>query len=206
MKKILILLLSALLLCGCGAAELSPTSAPAETEAFDPEVFLQEIRPSLEGLDQVDQELFGAQVDWEQKYAAGYEDGVLTVLYPRGQALPQGCDPDPADADYFPISNYQELSQVRDYMEAFLSPELTDRFSYWQENFLQMEDGLYLCRGGRGYGALWFEPESLRYLDPTPEGHRVTLDYYLFDQFDHTATLTLVPSPNGWQITEISEN
>lgn len=204
MKKILAILtcLCLVLLSGCGREMPAGQTEPA----FSREDFLLQIQPHLQWLAQLDQETFGAEICWDQEYMAGYHQGALAALYPQGDPLPEGLEADPADARYYPIQNYTAVSQIRQDMEQYLAPEILDRIPFWQEDLLEFEGRLYLCRGGRGYGALTFRPDSLTYLGKTDGGHQVSLTYYLFEQPDHTAVLTFVPAEEGWILGDIQDD
>ena len=203
-----LLLALLLLLTACGGGAPAPTQAPEATEApFDPAAFLQEIAPIADCLRSCDEEVFGAQLEPNRVFYAGYaygENGEEVLwLYPENAPLPEGCWEDPMMAMYYPVTNFSTNAQVRAQLEQFMTPALVSE--KFHDDFLEYDGSLYLVRGGRGYGALVCNPETLRYVGEENGNQVVSIDYELFGSFDHTATLVLCPEGSGWKLTDIRE-
>ena len=217
--------LTALLLAGCGsgtpASSAAPAPAPAESTSapgstppstapespFDPDGFLQDIRPAIDCLRSCDEELFGAQVDFSSGYCAAYRelDGqlVLDSLFPVQQELPDGAIQDPAAASYYPVQNFDSIEAVRTGLCAHMTEDAVADLALLEDNFLEYDGKLYLCRGGRGYGALLCAPDTLCYLREEDGMQVVQIDYTLFDQYDSTRLLRFVNTDSGWKIADI---
>jgi len=205
MKKIAILVLSAFVIFSTAAC-----NAPSKAEAFSQEKFLEAITPNVVCLNSCVQELFGAEVDFDKdSYLAAYENesayadgkGDIALLYKRGEE--SKCSDyfiDPTWSDYYPVKNFKTNTEVRDYLRKYLSDEVINK--WFSNDFLEYEGQLYLRRGSRGYGAMACDLESLKYVEEKDGKQYVTVDYKLFDEFDHTETLQFSKVNDVWIMTD----
>ena len=217
-KKGLVFLLVLLTVCffaGCGnkpaEEEQKPAEDPkeeqAEEEVFDEKAFLEEIDPVIDFLISAEEEVFGAEYDSETVYSAAFDtdgrQGEPAVLYPAGGTVPDGYFRDNAEASYYPVTNYKNFAELEAAVHKYLAGEGLEGIPEYKLDFAEVDGALYLVRGGRGYGELLPVKDTLVY-EGEKEGARiVTIDYELFDEYDHTAHITLNETDEGWKITDI---
>lgn len=182
--------------------DFSPQSS---AEDFDPDIFVNEVYPTLECLKSCDLELFGAQIDESIAYSAGMTtvEGIqqVGVLYPKGEPLPQGFEEDPGYADYYLVKNFRTNSEVWEHLSHYLSEKVIH--DVFHNDFLEYDGKLYLQRGGRGYGAIVCEPDTACYLRKENDCHVLKIDYWAFGEYDHTAELYMMNTSEGWKIAYI---
>lgn len=196
----LALTLLAALLIGCEEQpEPVQTTEPPAVEVFDPVVFLREIEPAIECLQSWDDELFGAEPDFESPMLAGLLYGRPAVLYPEQEPLPEGYEQDPSYASYFPVQNYSSLDQVHDYLSSYMEEDVI-RQTHYAMDFFEYDGGLYLIRGSRGYGALQYDPDTVRYLGEKDGLRQVGIVYKLFDEYSSDAVISFCKTETGWKI------
>ena len=122
------------LLCGCGrtgkqTAGTRPT-APAATEAPEPKTLgdIPGINTMIRCYTDADNANFG-------------------VKYDESRPLPNGFD---GIGNWYPVTNYGSLSELRRYVQQYLSDALIDRLAFG-EQFREIDGRLYFRRGGVGY-------------------------------------------------------
>lgn len=204
MKKIAILALSAFVIFS-----ISACNASFKAEAFSKEKFLEDITPNVVCLNSCVQEMFGAEVDFdEDRYLAAYESGsayadgmgdIALLFKPGEESKYKDYFIDPTCSDYYPVKNFKTNAEVRDYLRKYLSDEVIDK--WFSNDFLEYEGQLYLRRGSRGYGAMTCDLESLKYVEEKDDKQYVTVDFKLFDKFDHTETLEFSKANDVWIMT-----
>lgn len=205
MKKIAILVLSAFVVFSTGAC-----TVPSKAEKFSNEMFLEDIMPNVVCLNSCVQEMFGAEVDFdEDSYLVAYKSesvyadgkGDIALLYKTGEESKYAdYFIDPTCSDYYPVRNFKTNAEVRDYLRKYLSDEVIDK--WFLNDFLEYEGKLYLRRGSRGYGAVTCDLESLKYMEEKDGKQYVTVDFKLFDEFDHTETLEFSKVNDIWIMTD----
>ncbi|MCQ4935958.1 hypothetical protein [Anaerotignum propionicum] len=205
MKKIVIIVLSAFVIFFMAAC-----NAPSKAEVFSEEKFLEDITPNLVCLNSCVHEMFGAEVDFnEDSYLAAYESesayadgmGDIALLFKPGEESKYvDYFIDPTCSDYYPVTNFKTNAEVRDYLRKYLSDEVIDK--WFSNDFLEYEGQLYLIRGSRGYGAMKCDLESLKYVEEKDDKQYVTVDFKLFDTFDHTETLEFSKVNDVWIMTD----
>ncbi|MDD3137890.1 MAG: hypothetical protein PHX08_02835 [Lachnospiraceae bacterium] len=205
MKKIAILVLSAFVIFSMAAC-----NASSKAKAFSEEKFLEDITPNVVCLNSCVQEMFGAEVDfYEDRYLAVYESesayadgmGDIALLFKPGEESKYtDYFIDPTCSDYYPVKNFKTNTEVRDYLRKYLSDEVIDK--WFSNDFLEYEGQLYLRRGSRGYGAMTCDLESLKYVDEKDDKQYITVDFKLFDEFDHTETLGFSKVNDVWIMTD----
>lgn len=205
MKKKAILVLSAFVIFSTAAC-----NAPSKAEAFSEEEFLEDITPNVVCLNSCVQEMFGAEVDFDDdSYLAAYESesayadgkGDIALLYkPDEESKYADYFIDPTCSDYYSVRNFKTNAEVRDYLRKYLSDEVIDQ--WFLNDFLEYEGQLYLRRGSRGYGAMACDLESLKYVEEKDGKQYVTVDFKLFNEFDHTETLEFSKVNDVWIMTD----
>lgn len=204
MKKIAILVLAAFMLFSAASC-----NAPPKAEAFSEEKFLEDITPNVDCLDSCVQEMFCADVDWDDEYLAAYKSesvydngsGEVALLFKPDEESKYGdYFIDPCYTCYYPVKNFKTNSEVVDYLKKFLSKNVIDK--WFSNNFLEYEGQLYLARGARGYGAVKCDLKSLKYVEEKDGKQYVTVDFRLFDELDHTETLEFSKVSDVWIMTD----
>ena len=205
MKKIAILALAVFVLFSTAAC-----NAPSKAEAFSEEKFLEDITPNVDCLDSCVQEMFCAEVDFDDDgYVAAYESksayadglGDIAVLFKPGEESKyRGYFIDPCYTSYYPVKNFKTNSEVVDYLKKYLSKDVINK--WFSNNFLEYEGQLYLARGARGYGAMKCDLKSLKYVEEKDGKQYVTVNFKLFDKLDHTETLEFSKVNDVWIMTD----
>lgn len=205
MKKIAILVLSAFVIFS-----MSACNASSKAEAFSEEKFLEDITSNVVCLNSCVQEMFGAEVDFdEDSYLAAYESesayadgmGDIALLFKPGEESKYAdYFIDPIGSYYYPVKNFKTNAEVRDYLRKYLSDEVIDQ--WFSNDFLEYKGQLYLRRGSRGYGAMKCDLESLKYVEEKDDKQYGTVDFKLFDEFDHTETLEFSKVNDVWIMTD----
>lgn len=194
------------------SASVCGTSVSQAT-AFDEAAFLEEIRPTVECLNDCALEMFGAEVDFDTAYHAAYENeaaydngrGEVAILYLPGEEekLSEYFIVDPTISDYYPVANFKTNEDVREYLRGYMSDELVEKnFPRNVREFLEYEGDLYLRRGSRGYGAVTCNLDSLRYLVGKGGKQYATVDFLLFNEYDYTEILEFTKTETGWLLTD----
>lgn len=196
------------LLCLTAVCFLAACTAK-EASTFDEAAFLEEIKPHVACLNQCELELFGAEVDFDKEYLgvyeseAAYDDGrgkVVKLYLPEEENSVAGYYLDPTISSYYKVSNFQTNAEVREYLRQYLSDDVID--GVFRDDFLEYENGLYLRRGSRGYGAVTIDPDSLKFVERKDDKYYVAVDYLLFEKYDKTVTLVFEQKEDGWIMTD----
>ncbi|NCC16389.1 MAG: hypothetical protein EOM28_08575 [Clostridia bacterium] len=205
MKKIILLALSAFMLFFTAACIGS-----SKAEVFSEEKFLEDIAPNVVCLNSCVQEMFCAGVNFDDdSYLAAYESksayadglGDIALLFKPGEES-QYMDYfiDPICASYYPVKSFKTNTEVRDNLKKYLADAVIDK--WFSNDFLEYEGQLYLRRGSRGYGAMICDLESMKYEEEKDGKQYVTVDFKLFDEFDHTETLEFSKVNDVWIMTD----
>ena len=222
---IALLALAAFLLAGCAGPAQEETQQPEETPPqeetqkpeeetpkkveYDPDTFMTDILPAAECLNSCFHETFGAEVDYDTIYHAGFDADGAPHLYLDGEALPEGCEEDGSYASYFPVSNFSSIAEVRNSLTKYLTEEVLTSHPLMpdmlEHNFLEYEGALYLWRGARGYGAVNMDLESMEYLGEVDGLQQVKVPFYLITEYTHDSVLSFEGTENGWMIVGIED-
>ena len=121
---------------------------------------------------------------------------------------------DPTFSSYYPISNYsskeQILDNLREYMDVdslgiMQSPYATVS-DVLNDNVLEFDGGLYLVRGGRGYGVFTYDPQTLKIVSFDETTCEAECDLMRFgDYFDSVQTISFEKRSGRWIITHIEK-
>lgn len=120
---------------------------------------------------------------------------------------------DPTFSSYYPISNYsskeQILDNLREYMDVdslgiMQSPYATVS-DVLDANILEFDGGLYLVRGGRGYGVYDYDPQTLRIVSSDETACEAECDLLYFEQFDSVQTISFEKRNGRWIITHVAK-
>lgn len=155
------------LLCGCGRSEkqtagtkpTAPVQTAAATEAPEPQT-LGDI-PDVDDIVRCYKELV---------------NGNYGVEYDSSAPLPGGFD---GAGEWYPVTNYGSLSELRRHVQQYLSDALIDRLTFG-EQFREIDGRLYFRRGGVGYVSYKadMQTEVLRYAEGDAEfGAKCYLTY-----------------------------
>lgn len=223
MKKLVLVLAMILLafgLAGCGdkPVEVNP-------ETFSETEFMEEIKPHIEVLNSCVTEEFCAEVDDTVSYMALFkneEDAYSEISKPdKLVEIPRDLSIeemeaeypdyylDPAMIEYLKVTNFNTVDEIKSHVATYLGEAVTGyilegNYDVWLDlNFSETEDGLYLMRGGRGYGALHYDTESAKYAEMIDGKYYVIIDVYYFEELDHTEKLEFTPTSDGWLMTNI---
>ena len=100
------------------------------------------------------------------------------------EEIPGGYYFDPLARSYYPVYSHKNMNELlehfNDYFTATYMEEIADRLSY---EFAEFENTLYLVRGGRGYGSVMIDFDSVDYSNLEEDG-TVAVDTLLFGEKD----------------------
>ena len=225
---IALLALAAFLLAGCASPTppeepKDPANDPAQEEPqkpeepevpeekpFDPDTFMTEILPAVECMESCARENFGAKADKDTIYHAGFDADGFPHLYLDGEPLPEGCEQDESYSNYYPVTNFSSMDEIRASLEVYLSDQVLQadpcRIEMLERNFLEYEGDLYLWRGSRGYGASGVDMDSLQYLGEADGLQQVQAAIIFFDQHDYDVTLSFEQVDGVWKMVHMERN
>lgn len=120
---------------------------------------------------------------------------------------------DPAYRSFSPITNYSSKEQIlnllRQYMDVdslgiMQSPYATVSDTL-DENVMEFNGGLYLVRGGRGYGVYDYDPQTLRIVSSDETACEAECDLLYFEQFDSVQTISFEKRNGRWIIVHVGK-
>ena len=120
---------------------------------------------------------------------------------------------DPTFSSYYPISNYsskeQILDNLREYMDVDSLGIMQNAYAtvsdVLNDNVLEFDGGLYLVRGGRGYGVYDYDPQTLRIVSSDETACEAECDLLYFEQFDSVQTISFEKRNGRWIITHVAK-
>ena len=181
----------------------------SEETTFNQETFMQEILPTIDYLHSCDEEIYAAEVDFETCLNGAFveENGnyKLVALYGQNDELPADCIEDPAAASYYPVLNFESIDQIREYAKKYMMDDQIPSYEVLQNNFVEFDNQVYLCRGGRGYGNLLGDIDTLEYVREENDMQIVKMDYFMFDEYEKTVLIYFANENNTWKIAKIIE-
>lgn len=196
---------------------------PEQTQLSEQEL-LALLQENLAWLNAVEDELFFVELRGASCMAVvSYENGqygAIKRLVPSPattseleRSLAEDEAVDPAERSFSPISNYsskeQMLDNLREYMDVdslgiMQSPYATVS-DVLNDNVWEFDGGLYLVRGGRGYGVYDYDPQTLRIVSSDETACEAECDLLYFEQFDSVQTISFEKRNGRWIITHIEK-
>ena len=199
----------------------------SQTTAEEPQLSEQELlallQENLAWLNAVEGETFFVEGQGSYMAIVSYENGQygrIKRLVPSPattseleSTLAEDEAIDPTFSSYYPISNYsskeQILDNLREYMDVdslgiMQSPYATVS-DVLDANILEFDGGLYLVRGGRGYGVYDYDPQTLRIVSSDETACEAECDLLYFEQFDSVQTISFEKRNGRWIITRVAK-
>lgn len=197
---------------------------PEQTQLSEQEL-LALLQENLAWLNAVEDELFFVELRGVSCMAVvSYENGqygAIKRLVPSPattseleRSLAEDEAVDPAERSFSPISNYsskeQMLDNLREYMDVdslgiMQSPYATVS-DVLNDNVWEFDGGLYLVRGGRGYGVFTYDPQTLKIVSFDETTCEAECDLMRFgDYFDSVQTISFEKRSGRWIITHIEK-
>lgn len=203
---------------------IQASQQPEQTQLSEQEL-LALLQENLAWLNAVEDELFFVELRGASCMAVvSYENGqygAIKRLVPSPattseleRSLAEDEAVDPAERSFSPISNYsskeQMLDNLREYMDVdslgiMQSPYATVS-DVLNDNVLEFDGGLYLVRGGRGYGVFTYDPQTLKIVSFDETTCEAECDLMRFgDYFDSVQTISFEKRSGRWIITHIEK-
>ena len=195
---------------------------PEQTQLSEQEL-LALLQENLAWLNAVEDELFFVELRGASCMAVvSYENGqygAIKRLVPEGnsadieQTLAEDEAIDPAYRSFSPISNYsskeQILNTLRDYMDVDSLGIMQNAYAtvsdVLNDNVWELNGGLYLVRGGRGYGVFNYDPQTLKIVSFDETTCEAECDLLYFEQFDSVQTISFEKRNGRWIITHVAK-
>ncbi len=171
--------------------------------------FLSEIMPNIQALSECVEEMFCADVDFNEEYAGVYQSeqqyddgsGKPIILYNVKEEAPKGdYFRDPTESSYYSVRNLKTNEEVRQYLRNYMTDDIINK--WFHNDFLEYNGNLYLRRGSRGYGAVVCHAHSGKFLEQKDDKYYITVDFLYFDDFDHKEVLEFTRIGEKWIITK----
>lgn len=203
---------------------IQASQQPEQTQLSEQEL-LALLQENLAWLNAVEDELFFVELRGASCMAVvSYENGqygAIKRLVPSPattseleRSLAEDEAVDPAERSFSPISNYsskeQMLDNLREYMDVdslgiMQSPYATVS-DVLNDNVWEFNGGLYLVRGGRGYGVFTYDPQTLKIVSFDETTCEAECDLMRFeDYFDSVQTISFEKRSGRWIITHIEK-
>lgn len=195
---------------------------PEQTQLSEQEL-LALLQENLAWLNEVEDETFFIECQGSYMAIVSYENGQygrIKRLVPSPattseleSTLAEDEAIDPTFSSYYPISNYsskeQMLDNLREYMDVdslgiMQSPYATVS-DVLNDNVWEFNGGLYLVRGGRGYGVYDYDPQTLRIVSSDETACEAECDLLYFEQFDSVQTISFEKRNGRWIITHVAK-
>lgn len=198
-------------------------SRQPEQPQLNEQELLALLQENLAWLNAVEDELFFVELRGASCMAVvSYENGqygAIKRLVPEGnsadieQTLAEDEAIDPAYRSFSPISNYsskeQILNTLRDYMDVDSLGIMQNAYAtvsdVLNDNVWEFNGGLYLVRGGRGYGVYDYDPQTLRIVSSDETACEAECDLLYFEQFDSVQTISFEKRNSRWIITHVAK-
>ena len=203
------------------------SAAQASQQPEEPQLSEQELltllQENLAWLNAVEGETFFVEGQGSYMAIVSYENGQygrIKRLVPSPattseleRTLAEGEAIDPTYSSFLPITNYSSKEQIlnclRKYMDVdslgiMQSPYATVS-DVLNDNVLEFDGGLYLVRGGRGYGVFDYDPQTLKIVSFDETTCEAECDLLYFDQFYSVQTISFEKRNGRWIITHIEK-
>ncbi len=199
-------------------------SRQPEQPQLNEQELLALLQENLAWLNAVENELFFVELRGASCMAVvSYENGqygAIKRLVPEGnsadieQTLAEDEAIDPAYRSFSPISNYsskeQILNTLRDYMDVDCLGIMQNAYAtvsdVLNDNVWEFNGGLYLVRGGRGYGVYDYDPQTLRIVSSDETACEAECDLLYFEQFYSVQTISFEKRNGRWIITHVAKS
>ena len=202
---------------------IQASQQPEEPQLSEQEL-LTLLQENMAWLNAVEQETFF--VEGQESYMAivSYENGQygrIKRLVPSPattseleSTLAEDEAIDPTFSSYYPISNYsskeQILDNLREYMDVNSLGIMQNAYAtvsdVLNDNVWELNGGLYLVRGGRGYGVFNYDPQTLKIVSFDETTCEAECDLMRFgDYFDSVQTISFEKRSGRWIITHIEK-
>lgn len=198
-------------------------SRQPEQPQLNEQELLALLQENLAWLNEVEDETFFIECQGGYMAIVSYENGQYgkikrLVPSPASTAelestLPEDEAIDPAYRSFSPITNYSSKEQIlnllRQYMDVdslgiMQSPYATVSDTL-DENVMEFNGGLYLVRGGRGYGVYDYDPQTLKIVSFDETTCEAECDLLYFEQFDSVQTISFEKRNGRWIITHVAK-
>ena len=201
-------------------------SRQPEQPQLNEQELLALLQENLAWLNAAENETFCAEFSWSGAYAAivSYENGQygkIKRLVPTPAStselegtLAENEAIDPAYLSFYPITNYsskdQILDNLREYMDVNSLGIMQNAYAtvsdVLNDNVWELNGGLYLVRGGRGYGVFDYDPQTLKIVSFDETTCEAECDLMRFgDYFDSVQTISFEKHSGRWIITHIEK-
>ena len=198
-------------------------SRQPEQPQLNEQELLALLQENLAWLNEVEDDRFFIECQGGYMAIVSYENGQYgkikrLVPYPASTSelestLAEDEAIDPAYLSFSPITNYSSKEQIlnllRQYMDVdslgiMQSPYATVSDTL-DENVMEFNGGLYLVRGGRGYGVYDYDPQTLRIVSSDETACEAECDLLYFEQFDSVQTISFEKRNGRWIITHVAK-
>lgn len=198
-------------------------SQQSEQTQLSEQELLALLQENLAWLNEVEDETFFIECQGSYMAIVSYENGqygrIKRLVPPPAstseleRTLAEDEAIDPAYCSFSPITNYSSKEQIlnilRQYMEVdslgiMQSPYATVSDTL-DENVMEFNGGLYLVRGGRGYGVYDYDPQTLKIVSFDETTCEAECDLLYFEQFDSVQTISFEKRNGRWIITHVAK-
>lgn len=199
-------------------------SRQPEQPQLNEQELLALLQENLAWLNEVEDETFFIECQGGYMAIVSYENGqygkikrlvpspVTTSELERSLAEDEAIDP--TYSSYYPISNYsskeQILDNLREYMDVDSLGIMQNAYAtvsdVLNDNVWEFDGGLYLVRGGRGYGVFTYDPQTLKIVSFDETTCEAECNLMRFaDYFDSVQTISFEKRSGRWIITHIEK-
>ena len=196
---------------------------PEQTQLSEQEL-LALLQENLAWLNAVENETFFVEGQGSYMAIVSYENGQygrIKRLVPSPattseleRTLAEGEAIDPTYSSYYSISNYsskeQILDNLREYMDVDSLGIMQNAYAtvsdVLNDNVWELNGGLYLVRGGRGYGVFTYDPQTLKIVSFDETTCEAECNLMRFaDYFDSVQTISFEKRSGRWIITHVAK-
>ncbi len=121
------------------------------------------------------------------------------------EEIPDGYDYDPLVRAYYPVYSISSYEGVLDNFRDYFTESCMETIAFTlMDEFEEFDGTLYLVRGGKGYGAVALDFESVDDSNLADKGI-ITVDTLLFGEWYQTLTVSFDWSDGIWKIHDFSQ-
>ena len=210
---LLALLMSiSLVACGGGDDPVDPNvpdnPVSDNKSEFNDEIYARDMLKAFEVLKSCDEELFTAEVDFDTKYIAAYKNGKPAIIIGANDEIPSTYEEDPAAAYYYLVKNYKSMAELKAALAHYFSDEVIATLNI-SDNLSEVDGALYLVRGGRGYGGILPDLDTVLLKSETAlddgDEKKYSIEYYAFGSYEKTREVTFKwTKDHYWQVVKIN--
>ena len=179
-----------------------------ETVLFDENIYQNQFIKAIEYLNACYNEEFNVQYN-NISLAAAYKDvdnQEIAFLYPSSEELDDNYYEDMLAANYYLVTNYSSVDEIRNELAKYLSQEVIDSTNL-EFDFMEFDGQLYLVRAGRAYGNAYCDLESIS-LDSINDEETIRnyrIDYYEYEEFANQKLLEFMYIDGKWLLNEVRD-